>query len=136
MLGLYGVASLLSRERLPVVSRAEDQDAGTAGGDVAELAQEALAAHERGDALPQEGESISVDIPPQPLPGQRRPDSSGQCQLRGELKIQGGCWFRVPDAKAPCKQGEYEWMGGCYHPSYPAPRQPTTNQPEPGRDAQ
>jgi hypothetical protein len=139
VLGVLWVGSLFPPSERPVVAQDEpdeEPDAGTKDGGTAELAQEALTAYTKQGPPPQGWSRISLDIPPEPLPGQRRPDSNGQCRLRGELKIQGGCWFRVPDAKPPCNKGEYEWLSGCYHPSYTAPRPPTSYPPEPGRDAQ
>jgi hypothetical protein len=136
MLGLYGLAAQLSHKMSHVVAQAGEEDAGTPDGGVAELAPEALSAHVRKETFPQGYPNIGVKLPPQPLPGQRRPDNSGQCQGRGEVLINGGCWFRFDEnVVPPCNTGQYEWMGRCYQPSYITPRPPTSNPPKPDRDA-
>jgi hypothetical protein len=38
------------------------------------------------------------------------------------------CWYRLADAKHPCKEegkeDAYAWKGACYGPSYPTGREP------------
>jgi hypothetical protein len=134
IVGVYWIAHELQRA-FPVTAQ-EGGDADKGDGGVVELAEEALSAHVREEELPPEGASISLDLPKEPLPGQRRTDRSGQCRRRGEWPINGGCWFRIGDVEPPCHDGQYQWMGNCYSPSYVSSRQPTSNPPEPGRDAQ
>jgi len=129
-LGLYGVVGQWIHERWPVVAQAGEEDAGTPDGGVAELAQEALSAHVRKDPLSRGRAIISVDVPPKPVDGQRRTDSRGQCTRRGEVPINGGCWFRFDEnVVPPCVTGQYEWLGRCYQPSYVTPRSPTSTPP-------
>ncbi|HEX8700434.1 MAG TPA: serine/threonine-protein kinase [Myxococcaceae bacterium] len=128
-LGLCGIVGQWIHERFPVVAQAENEDAGTGDGGVADLAHEALSAYVRKDAFLHGRPSISVDVPPKPLEGQRRTDSNGQCRRRGEFPINGGCWFQFKDVEPPCDTGQYEWMGNCYQPAFITPRPPTSNPP-------
>ncbi len=129
--GAYWIASQLPPVRFPDGAQAEGRDGG-----VVELAQEALTAPVSEEELPQGLASISLDLPPDPLPGQRRPGKKGKCQRPGEWVINGGCWVRQADVAPPCADGEFEWMGSCYKPAYVTSRQPTSTPREPGRDAQ
>ncbi|MFL5346206.1 MAG: serine/threonine protein kinase [Hyalangium sp.] len=60
-----------------------------------------------------------------PFPGQRTPP----CTRYGEVELRGGCWYRLGDAPAPCREDAYEWKNACYLPSFPTRRQ-TTSHPE------
>jgi hypothetical protein len=70
-----------------------------------------------------------LPMPEKPLPGQNKPP----CKRAGEVELRGGCWHEVTRLKPPCKEegkeDAYEWKGGCYAPSYPAGREPTSNPP-------
>ncbi|WP_224368603.1 serine/threonine-protein kinase [Hyalangium versicolor] len=91
-------------------------DAGTAG--VGETALTSVVAIIQ--PIPSGG-GIRLEIPPQPLPGQR----IAPCG-RGEREIQGGCWVKL-DAQAPeCGDYAYVWKGGCYIPTS-APQRPSTS---------
>jgi hypothetical protein len=73
-------------------------------------------------------QGIAVPMPEQPLPEQNRPP----CRI-GEVEIRGGCWHRLADAKPPCKEpgkeDAFEWKGACYWPSLPLGRKPTSGPP-------
>jgi hypothetical protein len=128
--GLFCVASQWVHVRMPAVAQGGREDAGTPDGGVSELGPEALTSYARQDTVPQGQPSISVDVPPEPLPGQRRTNSKGQCQGRGEVPINGGCWLRFDDnVVPPCYTGHYEWLGRCYQPSLLNGRQPTSEPP-------
>jgi serine/threonine protein kinase len=72
---------------------------------------------------------LGLPMPEKPFPGQRTPP----CNKMGEVAIRKGCWFRIADAKPPCKEvgkeDAYDWQGACYLPSYPPWRQPTSHPP-------
>jgi hypothetical protein len=72
---------------------------------------------------------VGLPMPEQPLPGQNKPP----CKRTGEVEIRGGCWLELARVKPPCKeQGKedaFAWKGGCYGPSYPAGREPTSGPP-------
>ena len=95
-------------------ARAAAQELGTSSVGEAAL-QEPLAAAE----TPPANESISADVPKEPLPNQRRPP----CK-KPQVEINGGCWIPVADEAPPCIQSTYEWRRQCYfpvsHPSRPS----------------
>ncbi|ADO73535.1 Protein kinase [Stigmatella aurantiaca DW4/3-1] len=63
---------------------------------------------------------LSLDMPKEPLPGQRRPPCP-----RPEINIRGGCWIEVARTAPPCGEG-YAWKDACYYP-VPAPPRPSTS---------
>jgi eukaryotic-like serine/threonine-protein kinase len=76
------------------------------------------------DAIPS-AKAISLDMPKQPLPGQRR----APCR-RGEVEINGGCWAPWLTLSPPCNEPAYEWNGACYLPLLvDRTRAPTTDKP-------
>ncbi|MBZ4419683.1 protein kinase [Myxococcus sp. RHST-1-4] len=77
--------------------------------------------------------TIAVDLPPRPLPGQRRPDANGRCPLKEQVPINGGCWIKLNVDLKTCGEEGYIHEGGCYVPSVPPARPPTSspaNRPE------
>jgi serine/threonine-protein kinase len=73
---------------------------------------------------------ISVDIPPRPLPGQRRVDASGRCPNRAQIPINGGCWTKLSVSLTDCDAtfDYYVYKGACYGPVLQPPR-PSTSGP-------
>ncbi len=73
--------------------------------------------------------TVARALPETPLPGQSKPP----CKRAGEVAIHGGCWSALRDLKPPCKEegkeDAYDWKGGCYVPSYPVGREPTSDSP-------
>ncbi|WP_224243576.1 serine/threonine protein kinase [Hyalangium gracile] len=60
------------------------------------------------------------------LPGQRKPP----CAPRAEREIKGACWIGPLEGQtSPCGDLMYDHAGKCYLASYPAPRQPTSDEP-------
>ncbi|MDY7232703.1 hypothetical protein [Hyalangium rubrum] len=123
-----------SSEEAPVVAQAESRDGGMGDGGTIELAQEVLTAPMKEPSPPRGWSSIGLDVPPNPLPGQRRPDSAGKCR-QGEVVINGGCWRRFAEVQPPCNDDEYEWRDACYYPAYDSIRQPTSEPPAPRQGA-
>ncbi|QSQ28215.1 serine/threonine protein kinase [Pyxidicoccus parkwayensis] len=74
--------------------------------------------------------TISVDLPPRPLPGQTRPDTSGRCPGRSHVAINGGCWKKLSVGAKDCDE-DYVYKGGCYSPAFPPARPATSNPTEP-----
>jgi len=91
-------------------------------GDGASRAAVLALAPMRTDSAPS---AIGLHMPDKPFPGQRTPP----CNRNGEVEVRGGCWYALRDATLPCREDAYDWNGACYLPSYPARRQPTTQQP-------
>ncbi|MFL5346457.1 MAG: serine/threonine-protein kinase [Hyalangium sp.] len=70
--------------------------------------------------------SIALQMPDEPLPGQRRPP----CRPREEA-IRGGCWVRLNDNfSPPCDDESYVWQGSCYIPKMERTRTPTSKDPQ------
>ncbi|WP_338050655.1 serine/threonine-protein kinase [Pyxidicoccus caerfyrddinensis] len=70
--------------------------------------------------------SIALEVPPKPLPGQRRPDASGRCPSRLQVPINGGCWHRVVADTKECDTDSYAYKGACYVPVFLPTRVPTS----------
>ncbi|KFE70051.1 serine/threonine-protein kinase [Hyalangium minutum] len=98
-----------------------EPDAGTRG-----LGDDALTTRMEVQSIPSEARSISLDMPKQPLPGQRRPP----CKRDWEKIIHGGCWVRVADKRPPCSDDTYQWQEECYDPAWERARPPTTQNPQ------
>jgi serine/threonine protein kinase len=96
-------------------------DAGTSG-----LGDGGLTARVAPDEVHISAKAISLPMPPQPLPGQRR----APCRRRGEIEIHGGCWIPWLNISPPCGDEVYEWQGTCYEPSFERPRAPTSKKPQ------
>jgi hypothetical protein len=70
---------------------------------------------------------------PEPRPGQLRPDKRGQCPVRQQIPINGGCWLiSLADAQACAGSGYVFFQGKCLVPALEPPRkpQPTSSSPE------
>ncbi|MDC0709153.1 serine/threonine-protein kinase [Stigmatella sp. ncwal1] len=96
--------------------------AGTSDGrtsGVADAAVEEFAV--LGEAQEFKPSGLSLDMPKEPLLGQRRPPCS-----RPEISLRGGCWVEVARDSPPCGEGSYAWKDACYYP-VPAPPRPSTS---------
>ncbi len=129
-----GLALLALRTREPVkrepVERPtavaqEAQGGGQEDGGTASLV-DAMRAAERVSSSPPGAEQhgLRLNIPKDPLPGQRRPPCG-----KYVIEINGGCWVRPGDASPPCGPVLYEWKNGCYAPLLGPPRPPTSDPP-------
>jgi hypothetical protein len=64
-------------------------------------------------------------VPSKPLPGQRTPP----CK-RGEREIRGGCWHGpIENEKPPCGDEMFDYEGECYFASGPVLRGPASEEP-------
>ncbi|MFP2925262.1 serine/threonine protein kinase [Pyxidicoccus sp. 3LG] len=72
--------------------------------------------------------TISMDVPPQPLRGQTRPDATGRCPSKVQVPINGGCWMKLAADLKSCDVGNYVYKGACYAPVFQPPR-PATSSP-------
>lgn len=115
-----------TRAQLPEVVQAEvpgaaaPPDAGPTG-----LGDGGLSARQPVQDAPASAKVISLEMPKEPLPGQRRAPCG-----RGEVEIHGGCWVRWADLSPPCGEKAYEWKGTCYWPFLDRTRVPTTQKPQ------
>ncbi|MDC0707847.1 serine/threonine-protein kinase [Stigmatella sp. ncwal1] len=89
------------------VSPSSMRDGGTGG--VADAAVEELPVSSSAQEPAPSG--VTLEIPKEPLPGQRRPPCA-----RLQTIIQGGCWFEVTQVSPPCGEDYYDWKGACYFP--------------------
>ena len=103
----------------PVALRMETRDGGTAA-----VGDSALTAPEAPAPPPSEWSAIALEVPPKPLPGQRRPDANGRCPGKSHVPIHGGCWIKAAGDLEDCDEGTYLYKGACYVPVFPPPRPP------------
>ncbi|MDC0713727.1 serine/threonine-protein kinase [Stigmatella sp. ncwal1] len=68
---------------------------------------------------------IGLPMPERPFPGQRKPP----CDRKGESEIRGGCWYPIKNTEPPCGEDAVDWQGGCFVPSLPRKREPTSGEP-------
>jgi eukaryotic-like serine/threonine-protein kinase len=110
-------------------TRFESIKSSAGDGGVAGLADSVLAAPMTGAPLPQSLQGLRLDMPKRPFPGQLRPDSAGKCTGKGQISINGGCWFQIANVEPPCEKAGYDWKGSCYYPIYDVTREPTSGTP-------
>jgi serine/threonine-protein kinase len=72
--------------------------------------------------------AVAMDMPPGPLPGQRRPDANGRCAGKMQVPINGGCWYKLVADPKDCDPDAYVHKGACYAPAFP-PGRPATSGP-------
>ncbi|WP_224364207.1 hypothetical protein [Hyalangium versicolor] len=73
---------------------------------------------------------VAFDMPSRPFPGQHLAPCRG---LGREIELRNGqraCWIKIDATAEECKTGGYEWKGGCYLPSIPSQRTPSSTQPQ------
>jgi hypothetical protein len=119
------VSSLLSRSSEPAPRREEPPR------DVAQFAPDAGVGEEAlstAEDLPHTTSpamtALARPMPQKAFPGQKKPP----CEPGYEIAALGACWA-VFEKKPPCGSGGYELDGLCVRAVFPAPRQPTSNQP-------
>ncbi len=96
-------------------------DAGTASmGDTSPTTPRASPAHAP------EKKPVAQEPPPEPRPGQARPDQKGRCPGRTQVPINGGCWVEIPLMGAEsCAENGYVFLKGrCYTHALALPRKP------------
>jgi serine/threonine protein kinase len=100
-------------------SRASDADT-SAVGDTSPSAPLA-SAHS-----PSEPKPIAQEPPPEPRPGQTRPNEKGRCPRGKQVLINGGCWVEQASMNAEeCVGNGYAYIKGkCYTPALQPPQKP------------
>jgi serine/threonine-protein kinase len=68
---------------------------------------------------------VALEVPPQPLPGQLKPDANGRCR-KGQFAINGGCWLKLDVDLKDCTGNGFMHKRGCYAPVFPPTREPTS----------
>ncbi|QSQ23256.1 hypothetical protein JY651_50685 [Pyxidicoccus parkwayensis] len=122
-LGITWLLSTLLGD-VPISAKKDTRDGGTvAVGDSALTEPESTAPS---SALV----TIALDLPPRPVPGQRRTDSNGRCPSKAQVPIQGYCWLKQTLDRKGCDENGYLFKDGeCYAPVFQTAR-PATSGPE------
>jgi hypothetical protein len=72
--------------------------------------------------------SLAEDTLPEPLPGQLRPDAKGQCPLKRQVALNGGCWVRLKLEREECEALRgYLFKDTCHVPILAPRRHPTSS---------
>ncbi|MFP2904148.1 serine/threonine protein kinase [Pyxidicoccus sp. 3LFB2] len=117
-----------NRSEEPATSHVAEQEESKDAGTVA-VGDSVLTAPVAPGQAPSVWSSIAVDVPLEPLPGQRRPDSKGRCPGKVQIAINGGCWTKLPVDLKDCDDwGGVEYKGACYQAVMTRPR-PATSGP-------
>ncbi|MFL5350136.1 MAG: protein kinase domain-containing protein [Hyalangium sp.] len=77
-------------------------------------------------------EALSEGSPPEPVPGQVRPDPKGRCPAgKGLVSLHGGCWWEGTGEPENCQElGGQLFKGTCYVPVItPGRKRPPTSVP-------
>ncbi|MDC0714666.1 hypothetical protein POL68_39825 [Stigmatella sp. ncwal1] len=132
LLSLWFGQSLSERERASSQQRRAAVDVGARDAGSVAVGDSALTAPSASPSASSSSETVALDLPPEPLPGQNKPDANGRCPRRGQVAIRGSCWIEqfTLDAEA-CKENadtSYVYQGRCYVPAFPPRRQPTSTQ--------
>jgi serine/threonine protein kinase len=110
----------------PVSQRVEAKDGGTVA-----VGDSALTAPVAPSQAPSVMTSIALEVPPKPLPGQRRPDANGRCPSKLQVAMNGACWLRMVADTKECDQDSYAYKGACYFPVFLPTRVPTSGPVDP-----
>jgi hypothetical protein len=114
-----------SQSEMPAMAQVEVPGANSApDGGTRGLGEDSMTTRVDSQEVPIARESVSQQIPPEPLPGQQR----SPCRRKGEADINGGCWVLLANIEPPCGHEEYEWQGSCYRAVGVRPRSPTSKQ--------
>ncbi|WP_224368339.1 serine/threonine protein kinase [Hyalangium versicolor] len=100
-------------------------DAGPVG-----LGEAAVSASAVDVPTPSAPEGMVADTPPEPEPGQAKPDAKGRCPHKQQVALNNSCWMKTSFEQEQCESvGGSMYQGACYLPIV-APRQrPTTTTP-------
>ncbi|MCY1023398.1 serine/threonine protein kinase [Pyxidicoccus sp. MSG2] len=122
--GLLSVSHSEEPATSHVAEQEESKDAGTVA-----VGDSVLTAPVAPERAPSVWASIAVELPPKPIPGQRRPDGKGHCPGKVHVAINGGCWRKVPVELKECDDWDgFEYKGECYQPVL-TPTRPSTSGP-------
>ncbi|MFP2928269.1 serine/threonine protein kinase [Pyxidicoccus sp. 3LG] len=113
-------------EEEPTTARGDMRVDTKDGGTVA-VGDSALTSPVAPTPAPSAWRTIALEMPPKPLPGQKRPDADGRCPGRLQVIIHGGCWLRVVADKKECDADAYAYKGACYLPVFHPSRPPTSS---------
>jgi eukaryotic-like serine/threonine-protein kinase len=120
----------VSRQTMAESSVAEAQSGGKNTPDVGPSGLgEAAAATAHTEAPQSFQEVMAEDTPPEPQPGQTRPDVKGRCPHKAQVALNRGCWLEISLEPARCSELKGQMFKGlCYLPFIP-PGHPPTSSP-------
>ena len=73
-------------------------------------------------------QAMAAETPPEPQPGQTRPDAKGRCPRKQQVALNGGCWMAFSvDQEACTELRGHLYKGTCYLPFIPPGRPPTSS---------
>jgi serine/threonine protein kinase len=71
---------------------------------------------------------MAAETPPEPQPGQTRPDAKGRCPHKQHVAFNGGCWRKLSEDQQVCAELRgHLYKGSCYLPILPPGRPPTSS---------
>jgi serine/threonine protein kinase len=109
-------------------SGARPEEAGPVG-----LCEAVVSASTMDAPEPSGRKALSEGTPPEPLPGQTRPDAKGRCPHKRQVALNGGCWVGLTDTeheKCEALNGSI-YKNTCYVPVIPPGRPPTSQPADP-----
>jgi hypothetical protein len=123
-------AGWVAREKTadqPAAVRQEADVSRLEKGGPAGLGEEAATQAEETSPAPAKPGVQAEDAPPEPLPGQMRPNAKGRCSHPQQVSLNGGCWVRMEREKCEALVGTgHMYKGVCYVPVLLPGRQPTS----------
>jgi serine/threonine protein kinase len=94
------------------------------------LGEAAASGSTRDTAAPLAPGAMVADTPPEPEPGQARPDAKGRCPHKQQVALNDGCWMKTSFEQEQCEAfGGYRYQGACYVPIVAPKRRPSTTTP-------
>ncbi|WP_224246317.1 serine/threonine protein kinase [Hyalangium gracile] len=100
-------------------------DAGPVG-----LGEAAVSASTEDTPAPSDPGAMVADTPPEPEPGQAKPDAKGRCPHKQQVALNDGCWMKTSFAQEQCESvGGSMYQGACYLPIVSPKRRPSTTVP-------
>lgn len=110
-------------------SVAEAQSAGEGAPDAGPTGLgDAAAATAREKAPHSIQEVMAEDAPPEPQPGQTRPDVKGRCPHKAQVALNRACWLEISLEPERCSELKGQMFKGlCYLPFIPPGRPPTSS---------
>jgi len=116
----------------PSCARGESDPAGQPEREPVGLGEAAAAALTESAPLPPSGQEVMAeDTPPEPVPGQMRPNAKGRCPHKGQSSLNGGCWLQIALSRELCEEsGGQMFRGMCFMPIILRQRPPTSSPPD------
>ncbi len=113
--------------------RAASRDTGASGpadaGPVG-LGEAAASASIVDAPAPTFSDAMAEDTPPEPMPGQAKPDAKGRCPHKQQVALNDGCWMKTSFEQEQCESvGGSMYQGACYLPIVVPQRRPSATVP-------